>query len=184
MDCGNSALFGLWWRSTIVSRNYRGSNRMRLVQFREQDGRRGLAVLAEDGSARLVEGAGTAYDLAQRAVAEKLPLEALVARLGLGGAVDIRQALADHRVLAPLDHPDPAHLLVTGTGLTHLGSAEGRDAMHAKLSGSEGLTDSMKMFKHGVENGKPAPGAHGFQPEWFYTGDGDSVVAPGAPLPS
>jgi hypothetical protein len=47
---------------------------MRLVQFCEQDGRRGLAVLAEDGSARLVEGAATAYDLAKRAVAEKLPL--------------------------------------------------------------------------------------------------------------
>src|ERR1700753_4054010 len=152
MDCGNSALFGLWWRSTIVSRNYRGSIGMRLVQFHERDGRRGLAVLAEDGSARLVEGAATAYELARRAVAEKLSLETLVARLGLGGAVDIRQALAEKRVLAPLDHPDPAHLVVTGTGLTHLGSAEGRNAMHSKLSGE--LTDSMKMFKHGLENGK------------------------------
>jgi hypothetical protein len=160
---------------------------MRLVQFREQDGRRGLAVLAEDGSARLVEGAATAYDLAKRAVAEKLPLEALVARLGLGGAVDIRQALAEKRVLAPLDHPDPAHLIVTGTGLTHLGSAEGRDAMHKKLSGAAGetpLTDSMRMFKLGLEGGKPAPGQAGVQPEWFYKGDGDSVVAPEAAFAS
>jgi hypothetical protein len=152
---------------------------MRLVQFRERDGRRGLAVLAEDGSARLVEGAATAYELATRAVAEKLSLEAMVARLGLGGPVDIRQALAEKRVLAPLDHPDPAHLIVTGTGLTHLGSAEGRDAMHKKLSGGAGgLTDSMRMFKLGLEGGKPAPGEAGVQPEWFYKGDGDSVVAP------
>src|ERR1700756_4598481 len=142
---------------------------MRLVQFRERDGRRGLAVLAEDGSARLVEGAATTYELATRAIAEKLSLEALVARLGLGGAVDIRQALAEKRVLAPLDHPDPAHLVVTGTGLTHLGSAEGRDAMHKKLSGGAGgLTDSMRMFKLGLEGGKPAPGQQGVQPEWFY----------------
>jgi hypothetical protein len=154
---------------------------MRLVQFRERDGRRGLAVLAEDGSARLVEGAATAYELATRAIAEKLSLEALVARLGLGGAVDIRQALAEKRVLAPLDHSDPAHLVVTGTGLTHLGSAEGRDAMHKKLSGGAGgLTDSMRMFKLGLEGGKPAPGQQGVQPEWFYKGDGDSVVAPEA----
>jgi hypothetical protein len=152
---------------------------MRLVQFRERDGRRGLAVLAEDGSARLVEGAATAYELATQAVAEKLSLEAMVARLGLGGPVDIRQALAEKRVLAPLDHPDPAHLIVTGTGLTHLGSAEGRDAMHKKLSGGAGgLTDSMRMFKLGLEGGKPAPGEAGVQPEWFYKGDGDSVVAP------
>src|SRR5581483_11517664 len=156
---------------------------MRLVQFRERDGRRGLAVLAEDGSGRLVEGAATAYELATRAVAENLSLEALVARLGLGGPVDIRQGLAEKRVLAPLDHPDPAHLVVTGTGLTHLGSAEGRDAMHKKLSGGAGeapLTDSMRMFKLGLEGGKPAPGQQGVQPEWFYKGDGDSVVAPEA----
>ena len=32
---------------------------MRLVQFRERDGRRGLAALAEDGSARVVQGVAT-----------------------------------------------------------------------------------------------------------------------------
>ncbi len=154
---------------------------MRLVQLRETDGRRELAVLAEDGSARLIEGVCTSYELAGRAIAERLTLEGMAQKLGLGGAVDIRQALAEKRVLAPLDHPDPAHLVVTGTGLTHLGSAEGRDAMHKKLSGAAGeapLTDSMRMFKLGLEGGKPAPGQTGVQPEWFYKGDGDSVVAP------
>ena len=154
---------------------------MRLVQFREQDGRRGVTVLAEDGSGRRVEGVATAYELAMRAIAERLPLEAMATRLGLGEAVNVRQALAEKRVLAPLDHPDPAHLIVTGTGLTHLGSAEGRDAMHKKLSGGAGeapLTDSMRMFKLGLEGGKPAAGQQGVQPEWFYKGDGDSVVAP------
>ncbi len=37
-------------------------------------------------------------------------------------------------MLAPIDHRDPAHLLVTGTGLSHLGSAEGRDKMHKDLA--------------------------------------------------
>jgi hypothetical protein len=103
--------------------------------------------------------------------------------LGLGDTVDIRAALAEGRVLAPLDHADPAHCIVTGTGLTHLGSAEGRNAMHSKLEGGE-LTDSMKMFKHGLEKGKPAPGEEGFQPEWFYKGDGGSIVAPEAAFAS
>lgn len=38
---------------------------------------------------------------------------------------------------------------VTGTGLTHLGSAAGRDKMHsggADKSAQKNLTDSMKMF--------------------------------------
>ena len=32
-------------------------------------------------------------------------------------------------------HADPAHCYVTGTGLTHLGSADTRDAMHKKIGG-------------------------------------------------
>jgi hypothetical protein len=125
-----------------------------------------------------VQGVTTTFQLAGRAIAEKLSLQAMTERLGLGESVDIRAALAEGRVLAPLDHPDPAHLLVTGTGLTHLGSAEGRDSMHKDLSDTARLTDSMKMFKLGLEAGKPGPGEQGAQPEWFYKGDGDSVVAP------
>lgn len=52
---------------------------------------------------------------------------------------------AEKRVLAPVDHPDPAHCIITGTGLTHLGSASARDGMHKKLSGAkEELTDSLR----------------------------------------
>ena len=73
---------------------------------------------------------------------------------------------------------------LTGTGLTHLGSAATRDAMHAKLDGAETLTDSMKMFRMGLEGGRPAAGEAGVQPEWFYKGNGHTAVAPGAPLTS
>ena len=58
-------------------------------------------------------------------------------------------------MLSPIDHKDPAHVMVTGTGLTHLGSAEGRDKMHKNLADAETLTNSMKMFKMGLEGGKP-----------------------------
>lgn len=152
---------------------------MRLVQFWARDGRRALASLQEDGHGRVIQGVVTSYELASRAIVEKLPLKALVDRLGFSEDVDIRAALAEKRVLPPLDHPgDPAHLIVTGTGLTHLGSAQGRDSMHKDLSDTAKLTDSMKMFKLGLESGKPAQGQQGAQPEWFYKGDGGSVVAP------
>jgi hypothetical protein len=72
---------------------------------------------------------------------------------------------------------------VTGTGLTHLGSADTRDKMHQKVAGDiETLTDSMKMFKMGLEGGKPKNNYPGVQPEWFYKGDGSSVVKPGGAL--
>ena len=158
---------------------------MRLVQFWAQDGRRAVAALADDAHGRMVQGVVTTYELANRAIAAKLSLKAMVERLGQGESVDIRAALAEGRVLPPLDHPDdPAHLIVTGTGLTHLGSAEGRDSMHKDLSDSTKLTDSMKMFKLGLESGKPRAGQQGAQPEWFYKGDGGSVVAPEAAFAS
>ncbi len=70
-----------------------------------------------------------------------------------------------------------------GTGLTHLGSAAARDSMHAKIDKQDNeLTDSMKMFKWGVEGGKPTGSKPGMQPEWFYKGNGRNVVACGSAL--
>ena len=108
----------------------------------------------------------------------------LIADRGVGKPVDLAAALKEKRVLAPIDHHDPAHVYVTGTGLTHLGSAEGRDKMHKSLADPAALTDSMRMFKMGLEGGKPEKGEIGVQPEWFYKGDGSTIVAPGGDLVS
>ena len=148
-----------------------------LIQFRDAEGR-GVALLDDAGAWRIAA-ATTTLELAQRALAEGTTLAAL-ATAGRGAAID----LAGVELLAPIDHPDAAHLLLTGTGLTHLGSAEGRDKMHRSMQDATQQTDSMKMFLMGVEGGKPAPGETGAQPEWFYKGDGSQLVAPGAPLPS
>jgi hypothetical protein len=86
-------------------------------------------------------------------------------------------------VLVPIDHPDPAHLYLTGTGLTHLGSAESRDKMHKIAVEGGAQTDSMRIFLQGLTGGKPQAGAVGVQPEWFYKGNGSSLVASGSPLP-
>ena len=54
--------------------------------------------------------------------------------------------------------------------------------MHKAAASKESLTDSMRMFLMGLEGGKPAPGSVGVQPEWFYKGDGQAVVATGEAL--
>jgi hypothetical protein len=156
---------------------------LRLVQL-TQNGERHVAAVDDSGAARLVGGVSSTYDLAQRAIAEGKSLDATVAALPAGPVVDLAAALAEGRVLAPIDHPDPSHLMLAGTGLTHLGSAEGRDKMHKAATSAEKPTDSMRMFLMGVEGGKPKPGEVGAQPEWFFKGDGSSVIAPGAPLTS
>ena len=149
-----------------------------LVQYRRADGARGVALL-QDGAARVVDGADTVLALAERALAAGETLAA-TAQAAVGEPID----LASVTLLAPIDHPDSAHLLLTGTGLTHLGSAEGRDKMHRAMSDTAAQTDSMKMFLLGVEGGKPEGEGVGAQPEWFYKGDGSSLVAPGEALPS
>ena len=141
----------------------------------------GYVVVARLGdAAHVVKGAASTYALAIKAAAAGLTLAEVVAGHGLGDAVDLAAMAAAGRLIQPLTHPDPSHLHLTGTGLTHLGSAATRDAMHTKTSAAD-ATDSMKMFRMGLENGKPAtlPGA---QPEWFYKGNGHSAVAPGQPL--
>ena len=139
-----------------------------------------------DDTARLVNGAESVYALALEACARRESLRTVLDKRGLGKTVDLAAAYAEGRLNAPISHPDPAHLHLTGTGLTHLGSASTRDSMHKKLTadGEENLTDSMKMFRMGLEGGKPATGEVGVQPEWFYKGNGAFAVAPGKPLMS
>jgi hypothetical protein len=150
---------------------------MLLVQFKTGDSRH-VGILEQD-TIRVIDGYATTYALAQAAIRGKQKL----AELAQGAAGSKTVAFADVTVLAPLDHEDPAHCYVTGTGLTHLGSADARDAMHKKIGGDvETLSDSMKMFRLGVEGGKPAAGTAGAQPEWFYKGDGSIVAASGEAL--
>jgi hypothetical protein len=146
-----------------------------LVQFSE-GGERGVAAFDTVGKAWRIVDATTTRSLAHEALALRESLAAL-ARERSGDAID----LSTVTLLSPIDHDDPAHLLVSGTGLTHLGSAEGRDKMH-KAAAAGQATDSMRMFLEGVEGGKPAAGVEGQQPEWFYKGDGSIIVAPGGPL--
>jgi hypothetical protein len=149
-----------------------------LLQFRAADGARGVATLSEDGAAHVVPGVESVVALARAALTAGRSLAEAVSAAGQGSAVD----LATVELLAPIDHEDSAHLQMTGTGLTHLGSAEGRDKMHRAAKENPEPTDSMKMFLMGVEGGKPADGGIGAQPEWFYKGDGSQLVGPGQPL--
>ncbi len=156
---------------------------MRLIQFEPTDGMRAVGIVEGD-TIRTVQGARSVREMALEAIAAGRSLSQEVEARGLGEAHDYAALIAARRVLPPLDHDDPAHCVVAGTGLTHIGSAAARSQMHAKIAGDENtLTDSMRIFKWGVEGGKPAPGTAGVQPEWFYKGDGSIVVRPWGDLP-
>ena len=153
---------------------------MRIVQFRRDDRLR-VAIAKDPENLQILAFEGGSYGLALRAVEEGKPLREFIDSIGRGEEISYQQIVDKNCLLPPVTHPDPAHCLVTGTGLTHLGSADARNAMHTG-SHEQPLTDSMRMFKLGLEGGKPLPGCVGVQPEWFYKGDGSSVVAPYSPI--
>jgi hypothetical protein len=157
---------------------------MRLAQFLDKGGGRSVGIVSDDGaSLGVVGGARSVYDIAMEAIRRRSTVEAVARDWRTQEAVSYAEVVDQRRLLPPLDHVDPARWLITGTGLSHLGSAAARDAMHAKLQADETqLTDSMKIFKWGLEGGKPLAGKIGVQPEWFYKGDGRCVVAPEQPL--
>lgn len=144
-----------------------------------------LRVVARDGAeARVVNGNDSLYSLACEAAATGSKLQDLINARGFGAVVDLEAVYAAGKMLPPMTHPDPAHLYLTGTGLTHLGSASTRDAMHQKTSATEHVTDTMKIFRMGVEGGKSKGDQCGVQPEWFYKGNGTQLANPGAALVS
>lgn len=157
---------------------------MNIIQFENKHQQRAVGVV-ENNIVKPVNHVETVRDLALIAIQNKLKLEQQIDQLGYTDEkYDYLALLAELKVLAPLDHPDTAHCFVSGTGLTHLGSASTRDKMHQQdLIDAASVTDTMRIFQLGIENGKPIGDEVGAQPEWFYKGDGSIVVRPGADLP-
>ncbi len=149
----------------------------RLIQIRRGDTR--AVALVDEPHLRLLRDCASIYSLAELAISSNVTLTEAARQRVTGDQLDydpIYNGKSEWRVLPPIDHPkDPARCMVSGTGLTHLGSARDRQTMHAAIT--EDVTDSMRMFRWGVEGGRPASGAIGTPPEWFYKGTGTTLRA-------
>lgn len=155
---------------------------MRIMQLRAGEVRR--LALVEESQLHFLGSFDSMYALAWEAIRSGERLSVLVEKHRSNERVDydpIYRGEGEWHILPPIDHPqDPARCLVSGTGLTHLGSASDRDAMHAGVE--QELSDSMKMFRWGLEAGRPQENSIGIAPEWFYKGNGLLMRAHGEPL--
>src|ERR1017187_608683 len=161
-----------------------------LVQIGNGTSRR--VALVEEPGLRCLEKVQSVYALAQEGAASGAKLDERVLELAHGESLDYDPVFAGTsawHLLPPIDVPGgPSRLMISGTGLTHLGSAKDRQVMHlagaakAESANAEALTDSMRMFQWGVQGGRPAPGEIGIAPEWFYKGNGSVLRGPLEPL--
>ena len=155
---------------------------IRLVQLSNDKTRK--VALVNEPDLDCLEGYESIYELARASVKLGKHLSSYALELATGIVLsydDVYNGRTEWNLLTPIDVPgDQARVLVSGTGLTHLGSAKNRDAMHAGANSkdSEPITDSMKMFQLGIDAGRPREGEIGAAPEWFYKGNGGAIVAP------
>jgi len=154
----------------------------RLVQIKKGSVRR--AALVEEPRLRLLDNCSSIYELAQVAIAAGLKLSDVARQRARQETLDydaVYSGCSEWRLLPAIDHPhESSCCLISGTGLTHLGSARGRQSMHEIAP--EQLTDSMRIFRWGLEGGRPAAGCIGVPPEWFYKGTRGALRAHGEPL--
>jgi hypothetical protein len=159
---------------------------LHLVQIQNATRRR-VAVVREPDLVLLCEVDST-FALAERALSEMRRLSELAACLTTDEVLSydaIYDGKSDWRLLPPIDSPRNANRVhISGTGLTHLGSARDRQAMHGAATAQEQaqMTDSMRMFEWGRQQGRPSSGEIGIAPEWFYKGDGSILQTPFEPL--
>src|SRR5688572_6126704 len=143
----------------------------RLLQFSTEENKQQVGICRSD-DVYILKQVDSTYALFQYAEDKSMDIEAAANSLATDEVITFTRLAGEKRIKVPLHHPDPYHTWITGTGLTHLGSAASRNAMHEKSANDIDATDSIKMFRMGVENGKMIDGVPGVQPEWFYKGNG------------
>ncbi|HTB96292.1 MAG TPA: AraD1 family protein [Terracidiphilus sp.] len=141
--------------------------------------------MVDGATLRCMEKFSSTYELARFCIRENASIEGTVRNYARGEVLsydDVYDGRSKWRLIGPIHVPEePSRLLVSGTGLTHLGSARQRQAMHlaeATKKTDEPVTDSMRMFQWGVEQGRPSEGDVGVAPEWFYKGNGRELRGP------
>ena len=148
------------------------------------DGKTRRVALVDEPNLRCLEGVQFIYELAEESLRKGASLSACALEKAKGEVLDydaVYKNGSGWHLLCPIDLPSaPSRVLVSGTGLTHLGSAKDRQAMHAvgNSVNAADVTDSMRIFQWGVERGFPAEGEIGVAPEWFYKGNGSVLKDP------
>lgn len=155
---------------------------MRLVQI--QNGTERRVAIVDEPKLLVLREVESVFALAGRALSTGQRLSEVAGELATTETLsydEIYEGRSGWKLLPPIDCPgEPHRVHISGTGLTHVGSARERQAMHVGGASEDDsqMTDSMRMFEWGRQKGRPPDGEIGIAPEWFYKGDGSILKAP------
>src|SRR6185503_11808430 len=109
---------------------------IRLIQLRKVVER--AVAWVEEPHLRWLAATESIYALATESLERRTELSSLAGEKATGEVLDydsVYEGGSEWRILPSIDHPDEAaRCLVSGTGLTHLGSARDRQSMHSHNS--------------------------------------------------
>lgn len=149
---------------------------MKVIQFIDKKDVVSIGIVKSYEIIEVVDTNEDMYALCMYAINNNKKLEDVIKSYGVKEEISYEYLCENKKLLPALILKDKKKMLLTGTGLTHLGSGDARDKMHTK--NDDKITDSKKMFNMGLEAGKPTDGSIGVQPEWFYKGDGSMLKNP------
>lgn len=109
------------------------------------------------------------YQLVMNTLTLQIDLISFIKQLTKLPPIDYMELIENGQIIVPIFHNDLSHMIVTGTGLTHLNSTILRNSMHNE---TENLSDAQKIYYEGLVGGKPKNNKPGIRPEWFYKGNG------------
>lgn len=146
-----------------------------LIQLRNHSNEVVSAIVQEE---QVFELNTNTYSLVKHAIEHQVAIIEYAQTLTTGRVHQYNDLLTSNRLALPIHHTDPAHLIVTGTGLTHRNSMLARTSMQENTA----LTEAQKIYLMGVDHGRPSLADIGAVPEWFFKGFGSQIKASGQTL--
>lgn len=142
---------------------------MHLIQFTE-NGTTLVGLVTQNSEVHCLTSAKSLTSIILDSIKSNTPLIKLVNNYLGDRRITLEELINNNKIILPLTHQDPSHIIISGTGLTHLNSALLREKMHHDKE--DDLNAAQKIYLKGLRYGKTELSEQDARPEWFYKGNG------------
>lgn len=124
----------------------------------------------------LVNNFNSIYELALHSINTKISMIELVLNNLTTTKINYAELISQKAICIPVENVSPLSCYVTGTGLTHKNSELLRHDMYTQSDSENKMTDAQRIYLSGLRSGKATSKIASARPEWFFKGNGSSVI--------